>query len=194
MPARIEFSETFNICGPFVDRHLQEGRGDKAFARGRTWALTFAQLHAGVCRMANVLRSLGIRAGDRVMLLAKDCPAFYFGFLGAVRIGAVVVPTNTFMRAADYAYMLANFEAKAVLVSDGTIDEVLPALAQPGAAVKHRIAIDGPRQGWHLLDDLLASASPECPMFQRPQIPRASGSTPRARPAHRRPRCTSTRI
>jgi benzoate-CoA ligase family protein len=163
-PARIEFPETFNICGPFVDRHLQEGRGAKAVALGRTWTLTFAQLHDGVCRMANVLRSLGVAPGDRVMLLAKDGPAFYFGFLGAARIGAVVIPTNTFLRAADYAYMLADSKAKVVLVSAGTIDEVVPALAQPGVAVEHRIAIDSPRDGWRKLDDLLAAASPDCPV------------------------------
>jgi benzoate-CoA ligase family protein len=164
VPARIEFPELFNICGPFVDRHLEERRGNKAVARGRTWTLTFAELNAGVCRMANALRSLGVQAGDRIMLLAKDCPAFYFGFLGAARIGAVVIPTNTFLRAADYAYMLADSKAKVVLVSDGTIDEILLALAQPGISVKHRIAIDGPHEGWHLLGDLLAAASLDCPI------------------------------
>jgi benzoate-CoA ligase family protein len=161
-PARIKFSEVFNICGPFVDRHLQDGRGGKNVARGRSWTLTFAGLHAGVCRMANVLLTLGVRPGDRVMLVSKDCPAFYFAFLGAARIGAVAIPTNSFLRATDYAYMLADSKAKVVLVSDGTIDEVLPALAQPGVAVEHCIAIDGPRQGWQFLDDLLAAASPEC--------------------------------
>jgi benzoate-CoA ligase family protein len=163
-PARIEFPKLFNICGPFVDRHLQERRGNKAVARGRTWTLSFAELHAGVCRMANALRSLGVQAGDRIMLLAKDCPAFYFGFLGAVRIGAVVIPANTFLRAADYAYMLADSKAKVVLASDGTIDELLPALEQPGISVEHRIAIDSPHAGWHLLGNLLAAASPDCPI------------------------------
>jgi benzoate-CoA ligase family protein len=181
-PARIEFPETFNICGPFVDRHLQEGRAAKAVARGRTWTLTFAQLHDGVCRMSNVLRSLGVSQGDRVMLFAKDGPAFYFGFLGAARIGAVVIPTNTFLRAADYAYMLADSKAKVVLVSDGTIDEVVPALAQPGVVVEHRIAIDSSRDGWRWLDDLLDAASPDCPIAATtPQSPcfwlYSSGST-----------------
>jgi benzoate-CoA ligase family protein len=159
-PARITFSDVFNVCGPFVDRHLA-GRGDKHVARGRSWTLTFGELHAGVCRTANALRSLGVGPDDRVMLLAKDCPAFYFGFLGAARIGAVVVPTNTFLRAADYAYMLADSQAKVVLASDGPVDELLPAFGQPGVAVEHRIAIDAPRQGWHFLDDLLAASSPE---------------------------------
>ena len=163
-PARITFSDVFNVCGPFVDRHLEAGRGDKHVARGRSWTLTFSELHAGVCRMANALRSLGVGPDDRVMLLAKDCPAFYFGFLGGARIGAVVIPANTFLRAADYGYMLADSQAKVVLVSDGPVDELLPALALPGVAVEHRIAIDAPRQGWHFLSDLLAASSPESPI------------------------------
>ena len=36
------------------------------------WILTFRDLHDGVCCMVNVLRSLGVSAGDRVMLLAKE--------------------------------------------------------------------------------------------------------------------------
>jgi benzoate-CoA ligase len=163
-PARITVSEDFNICGFLVDRHLAEGRADKPMARGRTWSLSYGELHAGVCRTANLLRSLGVGRGDRVMLLARDGPAFFFAFLGAVRLGAVVVPTNTFLRAADYAYMLADSNAKVVLAADGTIEEVIPALLQPGVAVEHRIAIDKPRSGWLAFDELLAVASPECPV------------------------------
>jgi benzoate-CoA ligase family protein len=162
MPARISFPKTFNICGPFVDRHLQEGRGEKIVARGRNWSLSFAQLHDGVCRMANVLRACGVEPGDRVMLLAKDTPAFYFGFLGAARIGAVAIPTNTFLRAADYAYMLKDSEAKVVLAADGPIEELLPVLAKDGLAIERRIAIDTVRPGWDLLADLLGDASPHC--------------------------------
>jgi benzoate-CoA ligase family protein len=161
-PARISFPQTFNICGPFVDRHLREGRGEKTAAKGRSWSLSFAQLHDGICRMGNVLRSRGVEPGDRVMLLAKDAAAFYFAFLGAARIGAVAIPTNTFLRAADYAYMLKDSQAKIVLASDGPIDELLPALEEKGVSVKHRIAIDSERKGWHLLADLLAAASPHC--------------------------------
>jgi benzoate-CoA ligase family protein len=163
-PARITLAESFNICGFFVDRHLAGGRVDKPVARGRTWALSYCELHAGVCRTANVLRSLGIGLGDRVMLLARDGPAFFFGFLGAVRLGAVVIPTNTFLRTADYSYMLADSKAKVILACDGTIEEVIPALAQPGVAVEHRIAVDTPRSGWLRLNDLVAAASPECPI------------------------------
>ena len=122
---------SFNICGLFVDRHLDEGNSGKVVARGRTWTLTFDELHQSVCKMANVLKSMGVAPGDRVMLLAKDTPAFYIGFLGAVRIGAVVIPTNTFLRNSDYGYMLADSKSKVVLATDSTIDEIELALSQP---------------------------------------------------------------
>ncbi len=161
-PARITFSSPFNACGLFVDRHLEEGRASKAFARGRTGTLTFGELHTAACKMGNVLKSLDVKPGDRVMLLAKDTPAFFIGFLGAIRIGAVVIPTNTFLRSADYAYMLADSKSKVVLVVDGTIEEVETVLLRPGVEVEHRIAIDSKRDGWLKLDELLASASPDC--------------------------------
>ena len=113
-PARITFPPSFNLCGLFVDRHIEEGRGDKAMARGRTWTLSFGELYIAVCKMGNALKSLGVKPGDRVMLLARDTPSFYIGFLGTIRVGAVVIPTNTFLRSADYGYMLADSGSKVV--------------------------------------------------------------------------------
>ncbi len=163
-PSRITFSPSFNVCGMFLDRHLAENRADKIVARGRTWTLTFGQLYRSVCCFGNELRKLGIEPGDRVMLLAKDTPAFYIAFLGAIRMGAVVIPTNTFLRAADYAYMLADSKSKAVIVADGPMEEILSALEQPDIRVQHRIAIDSPRPGWLVLDDLLEGSSADCPI------------------------------
>jgi benzoate-CoA ligase len=47
-------------------------------------------------------------------------------------------------------------------VADGTIEEVIPALLQPGVAVEHRIASDKSHSDWLAFDELLAAASPEC--------------------------------
>ena len=120
-PARVTFTPSFNLCGLFVDRHVEEGRGDKAMARGRTWTLTFGELYVAVCKMGNVLKSLGVKPGDRVMLFARDTPSFYVGFLGTIRVGAVVIPTNTFLRSADYGYMLADSGSKVVIVADSAM-------------------------------------------------------------------------
>jgi acyl-coenzyme A synthetase/AMP-(fatty) acid ligase len=99
-PARLTFPDVFNISVPFLDRHLQEGRGSKVLARWRSRELTYGALYRSVLRLGNALRKLGIGPGDRVALFLKDTPAFYQAFLATVRIGAVVVPVNTFFAGA----------------------------------------------------------------------------------------------
>ncbi|MGA7519477.1 MAG: AMP-binding protein, partial [Pseudolabrys sp.] len=73
-PSQISFTPSFNLCGLFVDRHIEEGRADKILARGRAWTLTYGALQTAVCKFGNALKALGIRPGERVMLLAKDTP------------------------------------------------------------------------------------------------------------------------
>ncbi len=163
-PSGFVFAPVFNLSVAFVDRHIAEGRANKVVARGRAWQMTFGELHESVQRMGNVFRSLDVKPGDRVMLLARDTKAFFISFLGAVRIGAVVIPCNTFLRAADYAYMLSDSAAKVVLVTDPTMPEMDEALKARGIAVEHKIAIETPRAGWLELDALLARAKPHCPV------------------------------
>lgn len=161
-PSRIAFAPVFNLCGFFVDRNIEEGRADKVVARGRTWTLTFGELKKRVCQFANALKKLGVEPGDRIMLLAKDTPAFYIAFLAIARIGGVVIPTNTFLRSADYAYMMTDSRCVAVIVANGPMDEIGPALETPDIAVKHRIAIDDARPGWLSFEDLIAMHPAEC--------------------------------
>ena len=158
-PTQIEFAPTFNVSVTFVDRHLAAGHGDQIMARWTDRTLTYSALYDRVTRMAGALRSLGLMAGDRVLLLVKDEPTFYTAFLGAVRIGAIAVPVNYFLRAQDYAYMLADSQAKVVVAASDTRNEVEPALRDGEIAVTHRIVADGPDDGdWLSLDELLAAA------------------------------------
>ena len=131
-PRGIEFAETFNVSVAFLDRHLEEGRGDKPLlvTRGACW--TIAAIADRVSRTANAFRALGIGRGDRVMLFCKDGPGFHDGFLGAARIGAVAIPVNYFLRAADYAYMLRDSGASAVLAHADMFGEVEPGAGRGG--------------------------------------------------------------
>lgn len=161
-PARIAFDDGFNLSVAFLDRHLAAGRGDKPLARWIGGQATYAEVAANVGRMANALRELGVGPGERVMLFCKDTPAFYYGFLAAARIGAVAIPINYFLRRKDYAYMLADSGARAVLAFSDMLDEVAPALDAEGAGVDVRICCDASPDGWLGIDQLLGAASPDC--------------------------------
>src|SRR5579862_7684536 len=96
--------DRFNLADYFVDRHLLEGRGDKIAIRCQDRRLTYAQIAEQVNRAGNGLRSLGIAPGERVLVIMPDSPEFVGAYFGAVKIGAIAVPTNTALRSADYAY------------------------------------------------------------------------------------------
>ena len=83
-----------NACANCLDRHLPE-RADRTAV---LWegddpadqkALTYAELHREVCRFANVLKTLGVRKGDRVTIYLPMIPEIAVAVLACARIGAV---------------------------------------------------------------------------------------------------------
>jgi len=127
-PAGIHFSPRFNVAVPFIDRHLDEGRALKAAIRTTEGDITYAQLAENVNRCGNVLRSQGANAGDRVLMVVKDCPEFFYLFWGAIKAGVVPVPVNTLLREADYQHMVEDSRCVAVVYSPEFASEVEPAL------------------------------------------------------------------
>ena len=97
--------------------------------------LSYGALDERVRRMAAGLRALGLRREERVLLLMHDCNDWPVSFLGALYAGLVPVAVNTLLTADDYAYMLENSRAQAVLVSGA----LLPALASALTRAEHEV-------------------------------------------------------
>ncbi|MBI3734250.1 MAG: benzoate-CoA ligase family protein [Chloroflexi bacterium] len=124
----VEIPERFNAASIFVDEQIKQGRGERVAIAYGDQTYTYAQVLEGVNRCGNMLRSLGVEAENRVMLLTLDCPEMVFGFFGAMKIGAVPIPTNTLLRAPDYEYLLNDSRAKVVIVSEPLLTQVEQAL------------------------------------------------------------------
>ena len=155
-PARILFAPGLNVAVPFVDRHVEEGRGDRVAIRGPAGEITYAELAENVSRCGNALLSLGVRRGDRVLLIVKDCAEFFYLFWGAIKAGIVPVPLNTLLRADDYRYIIEDSQCAALFWSEEYAAEVRPALA----TAKPRPAVALPVTGGeHDLRGELARAS-----------------------------------
>jgi 4-hydroxybenzoate-CoA ligase len=115
--------ETFNAATHFVDRHLAEGRGATIAIECGDECVTHAQLAERVNRFGRALRDeLDVRPEERVVLLLLDTPAFAVAFFGAIKIGAVPIPTNTLWKPADYRHVLNDSRARVAIVSE----ELLP--------------------------------------------------------------------
>ena len=77
----------FNVAVPFIDRHLDEARGDKVAIRADAGDVTYRALAENVNRCGNALRELGLVPGDRVLMVVKDCAEFFYTFWGAIKAG-----------------------------------------------------------------------------------------------------------
>src|SRR6202521_2987391 len=122
--AALGVPETSNAATYFVDRHLREGRGAAVAIECGDERVTYAELHERVNRFGSALRSrFDVRPEERVVLLLLDGPAFAYSFFGAVKIGAVPIPTNTLWKAVDYRYLLNNSGARVLVVSEELVPE-----------------------------------------------------------------------
>ena len=128
-PAKIEYPSVFNAAVPFIDRHLGEGRGEKtAIQTSNGETVTYSQLSERVNRCGNALRDLGLNQGDRMLMIIRDSPEFFYLFWGAIKTGIVPVPLNTLLRRQDYRFMIEDSGGAALAYSPEFSDEVEAAL------------------------------------------------------------------
>ena len=109
---------SFNAVTWLLDRNVDEGRGGKLAFTDTVSELTYGELQRQTCRLANLLRRLGVRREERVAMIMLDTVDFPITFLGAIRAGVVPVPLNTLLTAEQYAYVLADCRARVLFVSE----------------------------------------------------------------------------
>ena len=125
-----EFSRRrpYNAASEFIDANVARGLGSKlAFADGER-TLTYRELQTRSCRFARGLARLGIHSEQRIAMLLYDTVDFPVVFWGAVRTGVIVLPLNTLLTHEQYAYMLGDSRATALVVSASLIPSILPVL------------------------------------------------------------------
>lgn len=113
----IDLPQIFNVASHLADRNVLEGRGAKTAIECGDQQVSYRQLLERVNRVGHVLRRLGVRPEERVLLVLPDIPEFLYAFLGTIKIGAVAVPCNTFLKPQEYAYLLNDSRACVALVS-----------------------------------------------------------------------------
>jgi benzoate-CoA ligase family protein len=152
---------TFNLATHFVDRHLDEGRGDRTALICGDGHVTYAELAALVNRTGHVLRDLGVRQEERVLLALSDGIEFIATWYGAQKIGAVTAEVYTFLPPKDLAYYLDYTRAGVVVVDATTLDRVRE--ARPASRWLRTLLVVGAdelQEGEVSFDELTAQAPP----------------------------------
>ncbi|MBS1693697.1 MAG: long-chain fatty acid--CoA ligase [Actinobacteria bacterium] len=124
--------------------------------RGETSALTYAEFDSAAARFATFLDRAGIRPGDRVGVMAPNTPAFAVVFYGILHRGAIAVPMNPLLKAAEVEYYLANTGAGALIATPASTH----AASVGAAAASARVWIVDDAALTELIADLPAQAAP----------------------------------
>ncbi len=109
-----------------VERQVDAARGDALAVLAVDGALTYDELRRQINRAGNLLRELGVRREERVLLVLDDTTVFPIVFLGAMRIGAVPVPVSPLDKDDNFRHFVEDSYARFV-VTDGPMLERLRA-------------------------------------------------------------------
>ncbi len=161
-----EERRSYNAVSDFVDANAARGLSDKIAFIDPERSLTYGELQARSVRLANALRALGLRREERVALLLHDTVDYPVAFWGAIRAGNVAIPLNTFLNVAQYAYILADSRASALIAAKPLAQVVWPLIERlpylrtiilVGAKASDLPALQG--GDVHAFEDVIAQAS-----------------------------------
>ncbi|RLG18486.1 long-chain fatty acid--CoA ligase [Nanoarchaeota archaeon] len=99
--------------------------------------ITYGRLALNVNRAANLFKSVGLKKGDRIGVLLKNCPEFIEVYFAAAMLGIIFVPINFRLVGPEIKYQLSQSNCRALVFGDFCIDEV--------ASIRHELEIEDGR-------------------------------------------------
>ncbi len=148
-----EFNFAFDVVDAVADKYpdklaMLHISGDKTERR-----FTYNDMKKESARAANYFISLGIKKGDRIMLVLKRHYQFWICALALHKIGAVIIPATNQLVEHDFEY---RFEAAGVsgiiCTSDGQTSAQIERAAEKYDGLKNKIIVGSDREGWHNFD------------------------------------------
>ena len=125
--------------------HLDKNKTERRF--------TFLDMKKESARCANYFLSLGIRKGDKVMLVLKRHYQFWFAMLALHKIGAIAIPATYQLREHDFVYRFNAAGVKAIVcTSDGDCAEIVDKVQPECPTLTLKVLVGGQREGWKDFD------------------------------------------
>jgi acyl-coenzyme A synthetase/AMP-(fatty) acid ligase len=113
---------------------------------------SFDELRRLSSKGAAALKKMGVNRGDKVLVMLPNIPEWWELMLAVMRVGAIPVPSTTFLAEKDIEYRLAAADIKAVIATDEDahkVEDAIDASLSSETAPSTLLAIIGERQGWH---------------------------------------------
>ena len=159
-PTKISFKNTdnFNFAFDLVDAladkeptklamlHIDKNKVERRF--------TFKDIKKASAQAANYFASLGIKKGDRVMLVLKRHYQFWFAMIGLNKLGAIAIPVPNQLQEHDFEYRFQSAGIKAIVCTgDGDTAHQVDLAAQTSPSLEIKIMVNGERDGWRNYDE-----------------------------------------
>lgn len=156
-----EVPEYFNFAGEVIDKWAKDP--DKLAMlwvddEGTEIRKTFSDLSKASKQLANVLASSGVRQDDVVMVILPRNVEWWETVTACIRMGAVIAPGTTQLTAKDMEYR-ANASGAVCIITNATLAEKFNEVRDKCPAVKSKIVISEPRDGWVFYTDAVHAAS-----------------------------------
>jgi acyl-coenzyme A synthetase/AMP-(fatty) acid ligase len=127
---------------------------------GNRARLTFADIRDQSNRVANVLTALGIRRGDPVMIVLPRITLWQSVYIGALKMGAIVVPCVSMLREKDLVYRANHSGARAIIAGIESA-ELVGDLRRQCPSLKHYLLAGASRSGWSSIQEAMLQAAPD---------------------------------
>ena len=159
-PTTIKFknTENFNFGFDLVDAiaerepeklamfHISKDKTERRF--------TFSDIKKESNRSANYFKSLGIKKGDKVMLVLKRHYQFWFAMIGLNKLGAIAIPATNQLQEHDFEYRFNSAGVKAIICTgDGETAKQVDIAGAKCPDLQIKIMVNGTRDGWRNFDE-----------------------------------------
>ncbi len=159
-PLSIKFKNTerFNFAFDLVDALAEKDPEKLAMlhiSRDKTERrFTFKDLKKASNQCANYFKSLGIKKGDRVMLVLKRHYQFWFAMLGLNKLGAIAIPATNQLQEHDFDYRFKAAGVKAIIcTADGDTAHQADIAEKDYGGPLIKLIVNGEREGWRSFDE-----------------------------------------
>ncbi|MBQ8440130.1 MAG: AMP-binding protein, partial [Clostridia bacterium] len=159
-PTSITFKNTahFNFAFDLVDALADREPGKLAMlhvSKDKTERrFTFKDMKRESNRCANYFKSIGIKRGDRVMLVLKRHYQFWFAMIGLHKLGAIAIPAVNQLQEHDFEYRFQAAGVSAILcTADDDVAHQIDLAAEKCPTLTTKILVNGKREGWRSFDE-----------------------------------------
>lgn len=167
---KLNVPENFNFGFDVVDAWAEYDKEKVALVwcndEGVEKRFTFEDIKKYSNKTANFFKSIGIKKGDRVLLILRRRYEYWICAVALHKIGAILIPASLQLTKKDIAYRNnAAGVSVNIVVNDNYIIEQTELAEAESPTLKHKIIVDGKRDGWISFDDAIESMSD---VFERP--------------------------